>query len=160
MRTSLFAVFAAALLSVDAGCASAPKPAVTGAATAPAAARRKAPKRDSKVILLDEIRASGAATAYDLVQSLRPIWLNKRGPTSIENEGDVHVYVGTTRMGDRDALREVAAASISSIRYLDTKEANYRFGPGHPYGAIVISTEFPMAPPDGGTTPPDGETNS
>jgi len=80
------------------------------------------------------------------VQSLRPTWLNKRGPQSLQNEGDIHVYIGETRMGDSDALREIAAASISSIRYLDAKEANYKFGQGHPYGAIVISTVFTPTP--------------
>lgn len=126
------------------GCAS---PRSSSSGTTASASSHPAPaRRDSKLILLDEIRASGAATAFDLVQTLRPMWLNKRGPQSIQNEGDVHVYVGDTRMGDLDALREIAAASIASIRYLDAKEANYKFGQGHPYGAIVISTVFPPNP--------------
>ena len=140
---SLLLASAAIGLGGVSGCAS-PRSSSSGTNAPPSAASHPTPaRRDSKLILLDEIRASGAATAFDLVQSLRPMWLTKRGPQSIQNEGEVHVYVGDTRMGDIDALREIAAASIASIRYLDAKEANYKFGQGHPYGAIVISTVFP-----------------
>jgi len=141
----LLASAAAALLATSA-CSSAHQ-AGSAAAPSPSVAARSAPsKRNGKIIQSDEIRASAAGTAFELVQSLRPSWLNKRGPQSLQNEGDIHVYIGETRMGDSDALREIAAASISSIRYLDAKEANYKFGQGHPYGAIVISTIFPPSP--------------
>lgn len=144
--SSLFLALTAIGLVGVSGCASTRSSSSGANASAPAAVHPTPARRDSKLILLDEIRASGAATAFDLVQSLRPMWLNKRGPQSIQNEGEVHVYVGDTRMGDVDALREIAAASIASIRYLDAKEANYKFGQGHPYGAIVISTVFPPNP--------------
>lgn len=133
-------------LAASAGCATRSAGRSTAPTTNSAAPRVLPASRNSKVILLDEIRASGAGTAYDLVRSLRPTWLNKRGPQSLQNEGDIHVYIGETRMGDQDALREIAAASISSIRFLDAKEANYKFGYGHPYGAIVISTVFTPTP--------------
>jgi len=137
---------AAATLLVASGCATAHTTPSGNASASSAAVRAATAKRNAKVILSDEIRASAAGTAYELVQSLRPTWLNKRGPQSLQNEGDIHVYIGETRMGDSDALREIAAASISSIRYLDAKEANYKFGQGHPYGAIVISTVFTPTP--------------
>lgn len=144
---SILRTSAVIVLALAAGCASGATPTKSSAPNkGPAAPRVLPAKRDSKVILLDEIRASAAGTAYDLVQSNRPSWLNKRGPQSLQNEGDIHVYIGETRMGDQDALREIAAASISSIRYLDAKEANYKFGQGHPYGAIVISTVFTPTP--------------
>jgi hypothetical protein len=144
-RSKFLTTAAAALLATSA-CASTHTAGSSSPAVRSVAARPAPAKRNAKIILSDEIRASAAATAFELVQSLRPSWLNKRGPQSLQNEGDIHVYIGETRMGDSDALREIAAASISSIRYLDAKEANYKFGQGHPYGAIVISTVFPVAP--------------
>lgn len=140
-RPSLILVVASA--AAIAGCT--PPRASTSVAPADSAVRGSRPRRNqsSKLILAEEIQQSGAATAWDAISSLRPMWLRKRGPQSLQNEGDVLVYVGDARMGTLDALREIAAASIASMRYLDAKEANYKFGQGHPYGAIVISTVFP-----------------
>lgn len=95
------------------------------------------------VLLLDEIRASGSATAYDVVESLRPMWLVKRGTQSFFFDKDVIVYLDAARMGDRTALREIPAMTVASMRFLDAKDANFRYGQGHPYGAIVVSTAFP-----------------
>lgn len=91
------------------------------------------------------MRAAVAADAFELVQSLRPLWLNKRGPQTdvrlpaAPKEGDVVVYLDRARLGGRDALREIAAASLVSIEFLDAAKASYRFGRGHPYGAIVLN---------------------
>ena len=100
-------------------------------------------RQNPKLITLDEIQSSGAATAFDLVETLRPLWLNKRGPQSFVDDGDVWVYMENARLGGRSTLREIAAASIGSMQFLDVKDANYRYGQGHPYGAIVISLTFP-----------------
>lgn len=101
------------------------------------------PRQNPKLITLDEIQNSGLATAFDVVETLRPMWLNKRGPQSFVNDGDVWVYMENARLGGRSSLREIAAASVGSMQYLDVKDANYRYGQGHPYGAIVISLMFP-----------------
>ena len=94
-------------------------------------------------ISLAEIQNSGESTAYDVVQSLRPLWLNKRGAQSIQFDTDILVYMGTAQIGALPALRQIPAATIASMEFLDAKAANYRFGMGHPNGAIVLSTEFP-----------------
>jgi hypothetical protein len=96
-----------------------------------------------EVLLLDEIRGSGSATAYDVVESLRPMWLTKRGTQSFFFDKDVIVYLDAARLGDRTALREIPAMTVASMRFLDAKDANFRYGQGHPYGAIVVSTAFP-----------------
>lgn len=87
----------------------------------------------------EEIESSGGGNALDFIRKVRPMWLIKRGPQSLQNEGDVIVYMGTARMGGLQALREIPLSSLSSLRYLDVAAANYRFGAGHPYGAIVVS---------------------
>ncbi|HEX2187970.1 MAG TPA: hypothetical protein VHG51_03680 [Longimicrobiaceae bacterium] len=98
--------------------------------------------RQADVITRDEVEAAGAGTAYDLVRSLRPMWLNTR-PHSMQNPaGDVlKVYLNNTLLGSVDALRQIAAADVGSLRYYDVGRANYRFGQGHLNGAIQVIPE-------------------
>lgn len=129
-RLSLGLALAAPLLG---GCSLGPRPARGGGAPP-----------DPHFITLDEIRRSGEATAYDVVESLRPMWFHKRGQQSILFDGDIQVYNGDARLGDRSVLHEIAATSIASLRFLDAKDATYRYGASHLHGVIVISTVFPV----------------
>lgn len=108
--------------------------ATTGEGSSPRRATR------STLIEQEEIATSGAASAYDLVRGLRPSWLTPRGQHSAMNPaGDViWVYMNSSRMGGPDALRQIAAADVGSIRYYDANEANFRFGTGHLNGAIQV----------------------
>src|SRR5690606_12389665 len=92
-------------------------------------------------ITQEEIRSSGRSNAYEVVQTLRPEWLRIRGPTTLRPEGDpILVYLETQRLGTLEQLRNISAASIESIRFLDRREASLQFGPGHVNGAIVVTT--------------------
>lgn len=91
------------------------------------------------VITEEEIRSASASNAFDLVRGLRPAWLYKRGPQSVSGETDIIVYVGRTRLGQLEVLREIPAANLDHLEFLDATAANFRFGAGHPYGAIVLS---------------------
>lgn len=97
--------------------------------------------RPRNVITAEEIRAASATNAYDLVRALRPTWLIKRGPQSVSQESDIMVYLDRTRLGEAPALREIPAAQLSFLEFLDPAAANFRFGAGHPYGAIVLSMD-------------------
>lgn len=99
--------------------------------------------RSRNVITAEEIRAASATNAYDLVRGLRPAWLYKRGPQSVTQESDIIIYLDRTRLGDVSALREIPAANLSFLEFLDPAAANFRFGAGHPYGAIVLSMDGP-----------------
>ncbi|MEW5928167.1 MAG: hypothetical protein AB1941_11830 [Gemmatimonadota bacterium] len=116
--------------------------ALAGAACAPGGAAGSPTARGSRgtVITQEEIEGSGAATAYDLVRGLRPMWLVPRGRHSTQNPaGDViWVYVNSTRLGPPEALQQVAAPDVGSIRFYDAAAANYRFGTGHLNGAIQV----------------------
>jgi len=141
VRAHLYRVLPVTLI-VLAGCASVPSP---GSATERPAAT---PRAASNIITQEEIRTAGAANAYDLVQSLRPKWLNKRGPQTLTDatlaqpreEGDIIVYMAVAKLGGLSTMREVAASSLVSVEFLDAPKANYRFGRGHPYGAIILNT--------------------
>ncbi|HUR92809.1 MAG TPA: hypothetical protein VMY38_09080 [Gemmatimonadaceae bacterium] len=95
------------------------------------------------VITAEEIRRGSPGTALDVVRALRPSWLVKRGPQSVSYEADIVVYLGRARMGGISALSELASGNITSMEFLTPAAANYRFGAGHPHGAIVVSTADP-----------------
>ena len=80
-------------------------------------------------------------TAYSVVQSLRPMWLRKRGRSSINNEGDIVVYVDGSRYGTPGELRNIPATEVASMRFLSAAEATNRYGTGHPHGAILVNTK-------------------
>jgi hypothetical protein len=130
---SRYSIIIAGLALATAACAS--------TASNPASGGQRGPR---DFIGADEIESAGGGNALDLVRSLRPTWLAKRGPQSLHFEGDVVVYMGTARLGGPRALSEVAVSSLTSLRYLDMAAANYRFGPGHPYGAIIVHTGGPV----------------
>ena len=126
-----YAIILIGLSLVTAACAS------TKPAADPTVAGSKRGPRD--FIGVEEIESAGGGNALDFIRSVRPMWLVKRGPQSLHYEGDVVVYLGTARMGGLQTLRDMPVSSLRSLRYLDVGAANYKFGPGHPYGAIVVS---------------------
>ena len=99
--------------------------------------------QDRNYITQEEIRGAASTTALDAVRALRPAWLVKRGPQSVSYEADIVVYLGRARMGGIDALREIAAGTVTAMEFLTPAAANYRLGAGHPYGAIIVSTAMP-----------------
>ncbi len=108
------------------------------ACASPGTPRASRPNPD--LITRAEIEEAGPSSAYDLIQKLRPTWLRKRGNTSFTQDTDLVVYLDGTRMGNRDALRNVSTNYIQSIEYLDSRRATNRFGTGHVAGAILIHT--------------------
>jgi hypothetical protein len=100
---------------------------------------------DRNVISLEEVEAARVDNAYELVRMLHPMWLRKRGSSSIQNDGDIIVYLNDTRMGGPDVLRQIETISITSIRFYDVGAANFKFGQGHMHGAIQVSTKVPVS---------------
>jgi len=98
------------------------------------------PRPNPSLITRDEVVEAGISDAFQLVQKLRPAWLQKRGSTSFTQEGDVRVYLDGTHVGDREALRGIMTIDIESIEYLDAGRATFRFGAGNEHGAILVTT--------------------
>ncbi|MGD8321007.1 MAG: hypothetical protein PVJ02_11140 [Gemmatimonadota bacterium] len=109
------------------------------AACAPAASPGAA-RPSANLITRAEIDEAGPSSAYDLVQKLRPIWLRKRGNTSLSQDTDVVVYLDGVRMGNREALRDISTTDIRSLEFMDARRATARFGEGHVAGAILVRT--------------------
>lgn len=90
----------------------------------------------------DEFGNSQMSSAYDVINSLRPHWLQSRGPQSLTNQsaGALMVYVDNTRMGSVEVLRQLRPGVVESAQYLGASEATMRFGSNHAGGAILINT--------------------
>ena len=122
---------------------------VLGCSPPRATSERSTARPDRNLISLAEIQAVRTDNAYELVRTLRPMWLRKRGSNSVHYDGDIVVYLNETRFGGPEALRQVETISITSIRYYDPGAANFRFGSGHQHGAIQISTQPAVERPTG-----------
>ncbi len=98
---------------------------------------------DPDVLTREEIDDSSARTAYELVQTLRPQWLITRGLTTVAQaagaEGIV-IYLDNARLGLPDSMRGVTLGAVQYLRFFTAPEATLRWGGGHLYGAILIST--------------------
>jgi len=106
--------------------------------------------RDRSVLTTDELRTNHDQYLYDLVQRLRPEWLRTRGATAIgaSPDGDqVQVYVGQVRLGGPAVLERLETSAATSLKYFTPAQAQQRFGPGHPNGAIQVLSELPPPSP-------------
>ncbi len=110
---------------------------------------------DRSVLTTEELRANHDQFLYDIVQRMRPEWLREHGATSIakglagsQNADLVQVYVGQVRLGGPGVLERLETSAATSLKYYTPAEAQARFGPGHPNGAIqVLSVPVAPSPP-------------
>ncbi|TVP46946.1 MAG: hypothetical protein EA350_06180 [Gemmatimonadales bacterium] len=91
-------------------------------------------------ITLDEIEATTARDAYELLERLRPQWLRGRGSTSFRDPRPALpvVYVDGIRTGGTETLRRIDTGGILSMDYLGAADATTRFGTGHAGGVILV----------------------
>ena len=108
----------------------------------------RTPSTTSDVITAEEIEASGATNAYELVSKLRPRWLQPARTTSRISGGVVQqpvtlVYLDGSRIGGIEALRGITVFGIRQARWYDADRAQtlLRNVPNDPInGAIVLTT--------------------
>jgi len=127
--------------------------AIASTALACAGARTGGPSLSNPTrISLTEIERAhedGVRDLYELIDRLRPRWLQGRNPRSLQLPTVIAVYHHETLLGGVDVLRGHPLVSVTSLRYLDAAQAMLLPGAGsaHIEAAIVISTEVV---PDGG----------
>src|ERR1051325_8412348 len=97
---------------------------------------------DPSVITEDEIIASHATNAFDVIHKLRSNFLTNRGATSLKNTGSPFptVYVDDQEFGPISTLSSIPAAQISMIRLYHVSEANAKYGTHNLTGLIAITT--------------------
>lgn len=104
-------------------------------------------------ITTEQIQASHTRTVQELVQLLRPQWLNPRGTDiiqvadsaalpSFQGSGTdvVRVYLDGELLGGPDQLAEIPTPEALRVEYYDMKAATLRWGAGHSHGAINVIT--------------------
>lgn len=116
---------------------------LTGCAGAGAGAGGTA-SGDLRSISGTEIQESSARNALELVEQLRPRWLQSRGARSFGAlSQDILVYVNDARLGSvRDVLSTVSRESIARMQWVDGAQAAQLpgAGSGHVESAILIYT--------------------
>ena len=99
---------------------------------------------DTSAITQAEIDSVHAASAYDAVRKLRPLFLAVRGKMSVDPQAPAaqpNVYVDNMYYGDITTLRTIGASEIESIKFYSASEAQYAFGRGNMAGVISIHTK-------------------
>ena len=103
---------------------------------------------DRDLLTREQIRAEQAVNLYDVVQRLRPRWLEVRGGTrSFNMETEIVVFVNEMLIGGPNELRQMETTLPHEIRWLDGARATatlsgLRSG-RHISGAIVVYTTAP-----------------
>jgi len=98
---------------------------------------------NSQVITEDEIIASRASTAYEVIHKLRANFLTNRGETSFnKNQSNPYptVYVDDQEFGPISTLSTIPAAQITMIQLYRVSEANAKYGSHNLSGVISITT--------------------
>jgi hypothetical protein len=98
---------------------------------------------DPLLITEEEVLASLATTAYELIRSLRPSFLSYRGETSFDRRTSrpyPNVYVDDQVFGTITILQSIPAADVSTVRLYRSSEAVTKFGTGNAGGVIAIVT--------------------
>ena len=123
-----------ALIAGAAACAS--NPASGSSSGQPAPAQRGS----GNVISQAEIDRSNATTVLEVIERLRPNFLQTRGSASItQKDPGIVVYVDGTMLGDVSSLSRMSSVDVKRIEYLSAAEATQRYGTGHVHGAILIT---------------------
>jgi hypothetical protein len=104
------------------------------------AANRPGASRD--VLAEEEIRATNAADAYDLIQRVRPDWLRQKpGPAELDAESrEIRVWVNGRDAGGPGVLRSYDPDRIVSMRWIDPVRARGTYGAGYGRGVIELQT--------------------
>jgi hypothetical protein len=113
-----------------------PAQALAGSAAGPAEERAEARRGADRRRLIDEaeVERTSVATAYEVVQGLRPQWLRA------SDDARIVVYLDGRRLGPPETLQSIPQADIARVEYFDSVEAQQRWSAGHPEGAINVVT--------------------
>ena len=115
---------------------------VVVACAAPAVSSHSDDSR-SQLITQEEIEASRAPTAYEVIQKLRANFLTYRGETSFDkNKSQPYptVYVDGQEYGSVTMLRNIPSSQVATIRLYRAWEATTKFGTGNMGGVIAVTT--------------------
>lgn len=92
------------------------------------------------LITREQIDEAPVATAFELIERMRPRWLRPRTQGSFSSTEPVYaeVYMDGRRFGPVNSLHQISTTSIDRIEYVDALDATTRFGTGHAGGVIHV----------------------
>lgn len=99
-------------------------------------------QRSANRNLLDygDIQGSRHTTALELIQELRPHWLEvRRAGSGLAKR----VYLGDLSIGGVETLRQISLETVETLHYYDGPAAAQRWGPDHSAGVIQVRTRTP-----------------
>jgi hypothetical protein len=134
--TGWFALAAAALLAVSSGCTTLSG----GGVRQQGQSSTNEPTSHTDCLTQAEIAATGLPTAYEVVERLRPSFLQD---LRVWAGAPRTVYLDGIRLGGLGELRSVDAHMVLEIRLLSPRDATMRFGAGNDAGAIVVVSGRP-----------------
>ena len=109
-------------------------------ASSGAAGGGSSPRRNSNVLTAEDLATYQQDSLHDAIRRLRATWLRRRGAGTSTSVEVVQVYVDNARMGDSNALRNIAVNDVARVEYMNGGDATTRFGTGHGGGAILVTT--------------------
>jgi hypothetical protein len=141
LRTSIGLALVGATLGCSASTSGGPRSSAT-------------PRPDPDFITTAEIESEPFRDAYDIVQRLRPTWFTRKsGSSSARRIGasggrsdigaGLLVYLDNARLGGVEALRQLSANAIESLRFVDAATATATLpgiGSSVVSGAIIVRT--------------------
>jgi hypothetical protein len=98
----------------------------------------------ASILTQEEMTDAPASNVYEVVDRLRPRWLQVRAPMTIDGQAQILVYLNQSYLGGPEVLREFEVDQVQRIRYLDGPRASGTLS-GYPSdipiaGAIVLET--------------------
>ena len=113
------------------------------ASLAACATGRVAPlEYDRDFITSVELAHTNAASVYEAIRRLRPLFLSARGPSSVLDSTAMGpaVIVDQTLLGEIQELTDIPLKDVQAVRYLAAWDATTRYGPGYANGVIEVTT--------------------
>lgn len=104
---------------------------------------------DANRITSDDLASVNASDLYEVVQRLRPRWLQVRSPRGMQTETRVVVFLHRTYLGGADELRRLGLDTAEWLEYRTGSDVVGELsipGSAHVQGAIIVHT----SPPDDG----------
>lgn len=93
------------------------------AACASAGTAGESRRVDQNLLTREEMATVDVSNLYDVVERLRPRWLQIRAPKSINSTTEIVVYMGQSYLGGPDVLRQFNMNTVAQLRYLDAAKA-------------------------------------
>jgi len=98
---------------------------------------------DPNRLTQEQIAAANVSTLYDVVQRLRPRWIEVRSQRTFELETEVLVVLNRTVLGGVDELRNLGVEIAAEMEYMTGSQAHGEFSlPGnrHVEGVVIVRT--------------------